>query len=270
MSGKRYNSRANPRLQVRAEKLRGLNAASRINLTEFTTADDQRYLRRSDGIWQDATGKKVGDPLDLIFPADDDDADWNSPPWDHPLEIFPKFNFLSPPQISERQWAIPDWLLMRETVGFGGAGAQGKTLLMSMLATAAPLGTGCLGLPIKQMKAALVLLEDREEDVELRQRNICKALRCQQADLTDKLLIMPRRDCDFNYLAIFDRRTDELHLTTFFHQLLSELKEFGAKFVVIDGRADVFWGTRTMNATPACLSAKSPIALPASSAASLS
>jgi RecA-family ATPase len=61
------------------------------------------------------------------------------------------------------------------------------------------------------------------------------------ADLAGELFTLPRREADSNYLAVFDK-DDNMELTEFFHQLLEDLKAFGARLVVLDTREDVFCG----------------------------
>jgi RecA-family ATPase len=168
-----------------------------------------------------------------------------SPAWNHPLEALEALDFttlVDDPRIS-RQWAVADWLPLLETIGFGGPGGEGKTLLAQMFATAAALGRGCLGLNFEEMRATLVLCEDRHDDAYLRQVDINRAFGCRMADLAGRLTIYPRRKNRHNYLGIFDQ-DGELHPTVFFEQLLTELKASGSKFNVIDPRADVFRGNQ--------------------------
>lgn len=170
---------------------------------------------------------------------------WIGPnPWDHPVE--PLNHILDTTKIPphERPWLIKDWIPLLETTGLGGPGGKGKTLLAQMLATASPLGSEWLGLPVAQTKAALVLCEDRSDDVLWRQRDINRRYRSAAINLANRLRIYPRRDNLHNYLAVFDR-DDELHETTFFSQLLTDLKTFAdgqPLLTVLDTRTDVFWG----------------------------
>ena len=166
-------------------------------------------------------------------------------PWIHREEAWTPLNLFDAPDKPpfEREWLVPSWVPMLETTGLGGPGGEGKTLLAQMLATSAALGRSWLGLPVVQMKAALVLCEDRTNDALLRQADINRSYRCEMADLADNLLILPRRDNDFNRLGIFDR-DGELQTTVFFTQLVRELQRAGTRFVVLDTRSDVFKGNQ--------------------------
>ena len=145
------------------------------------------------------------------------------------------------PQIS-RQWLVDGWLPMGETCGLGGAGGEGKTLLAHQLATVSALGRGkWLGMRVAPMKAALVLCEDNVNDAHWRQVKINRLYGCCMEDLAGELFTLPRREADSNYLAVFDRENN-MELTEFFHQLMADLKEFGARLVVLDTREDVFCG----------------------------
>lgn len=186
-------------------------------------------------------------------PGWDDDDDpfpgqpWGKQPWQHAGETFQKIDLLTTAIPSyQRLWLIPGWIPMHETIGLGGPGGEGKTILACMLATAAARGATWLGQPVTQTKSALILCEDRPNDVLWRQAGINSLYQCTLSDLAPWLLICPRRDCEHNYLAIFDR-DGELHETTFFFQLLDELKRFAngdQLLTVLDTRADVFWGNQ--------------------------
>src|SRR5215469_8061428 len=68
---------------------------------------------------------------------------WNKNPWDHPAEPIATLELATAPDQppNTRQWLIPGWFPMLETIGLGGPGGEGKTLLAQMLGTAAALGT---------------------------------------------------------------------------------------------------------------------------------
>src|SRR5262249_1298538 len=87
-----------------------------------------------------------------------------------------------------------------------------------------------------------VLCEDRHNNAYLRQADINRYFGCTMRDLAGRLLTLPRRS-KHNALAIFDH-DGNFELTPFFFQLLADLKAFGAKFVVLDGRSDVFPGNQ--------------------------
>lgn len=168
-----------------------------------------------------------------------------APPWEHPLEASEALDFatLADHPSFTREWGIEDWFPLLETTGCGGPGGEGKTLLASQLATAHALERPWLSMPVEPMKAALVLCEDRTNDAHLRQVDINRYYGARMADLDGRLLVLPRRNKQHNYLGIFDQ-DGELHLTTWFDQLVKQLKAFGARMTVLDGRSDIFRGNQ--------------------------
>jgi RecA-family ATPase len=250
MTAPRFNGEAANDLKNEAERLRGLyeqnHGANKRNFTlhpelDGFTVGDTHYLRYPDGKFRDGQGTEF-DPASLVIPVEPEHEGL----WEYPLEALDGLDFttLADNPRSRRQWAVDQWLPMLETVGLGGPGGEGKTLIAQMMGTAAALGRICFGLDFeKPMKTALVLCEDRPNDAHWRQVDINKYFNCSMRSLAGKLKIYPRRSKQHNYLAVFDK-DDALHLTPFFFQLLEDLKAFGAKFVVIDTRADVFFGNQ--------------------------
>lgn len=236
-----FNGRASAGMQDEAARLRALyqNGKVRTDLLEFTIGDVV-YLRYPEGVYRDHSGKTF-DPKNLFPPSDDDDG---LPPWLRPTVPFRPLDFttLSDAPDFERAWAVTDWFPMLETIGFGGAGGEGKTTIMQAMATAAALGKSYLGLNFAPMKASLLLCEDRAKDAHLRQVPINRYFGCTMKDLVGRLLILPRRGAD-NYLGVFDK-DDILHRTPLFDQYLGAAKEFGAQFHFFDTRSDVFSGNQ--------------------------
>jgi hypothetical protein len=60
-------------------------------------------------------------------------------------------------------------------------------------------------LSVEEMKAALVLCEDRHDDAHLRQADINRHYGCKMTDLADRLLVLPRRRKQHNYSACSTR-----------------------------------------------------------------
>ena len=170
-------------------------------------------------------------------------------PWLHEIESLDFIDFASAPDNppDTREWLVQGWFPMLETTGLGGPGGEGKTLLAQMLATSAAIGRPWLGKEVRRMKAALVFCEDRQDDVLWRQADINRAYsNLRMADLAGRIRAFPRRDKQFNYLAVFDR-DGNLNETIFFAQLLDDLKRFAANeplLTVLDTRSDVFWGNQ--------------------------
>jgi RecA-family ATPase len=144
----------------------------------------------------------------------------------------------------KRLWADDhEFFPILETVGLGGPGGEGKTLVACGMATAVALGKSYLGIGFQQMKAALLLCEDRHDDAYLRQADINRYFGIAMKQLAGQLLILPRRG-KRNALAVYNPDSGEMESTEFFGRLLAMLKVFEAKFVVIDTRSDVFRGNQ--------------------------
>jgi hypothetical protein len=178
------------------------------------------------------------------------DYDGTMPPWVHPQEAWEPIDLASAMYPAyEREWLIPGWLPLGETIGLSGPGGEGKTLIAQMLANAARCGGNWLGLPCAQMRSALVLCEDTAEDTLWRQRDIAPLYNNPTlSDLAPWMLLLPRRHNAHNYLAVFDR-DDQCHETVFFSQLLKRLKTFAEGWpllTVIDCKSDVFWGKQNI------------------------
>jgi RecA-family ATPase len=145
--------------------------------------------------------------------------------------------------IEPQAWIVRDWVPRLETIGLGSGGGEDKTLLMQMLATAGALQAPWLKIELPMFKSFLVLCEDRLGDVRRRQAKINQHYDCREADLRDNMRVWPRRSSEHNYLMWFDR--DGIgHKTSFFDQLLGEIKAFHADLVVLDTKADLFFGNQ--------------------------
>ncbi|MBV8334692.1 MAG: AAA family ATPase [Alphaproteobacteria bacterium] len=162
-------------------------------------------------------------------------ADLLDAPWNHPLD--PWYHIYLPDlqdcPIPLREWIVPDWVPTLETTGLSGPGGEGKTLVVQMLATAVTLGVPWLGIAVGPMKTLLLLCEDRQADVYIRQAAINKHYSCDFRDLGN-MRPVPRRRDPRNRLMIFDR--DGVgHPTTFFFQFLEQVQAFAPQLVILGG-----------------------------------
>ena len=235
-SGVRVNGGTPPDLMSETEQLREvfpLSAGLDLSAIDEIVIKGRRLLRYPNSRFCDEQGHQVD--ITALLRQSNDDLE--------PLTALDFTTLTNSPQIS-RLWADEsEWFPMLETVGFGGPGGEGKTLIAHGIATAVALGKTYLGINFNRMKAALALCEDRHDDAYLRQVDINRRFSCEMTDLAAQLLILPRRG-KRNALAIYNPETGEMEPTPFFHQLLAALKVFGAKFVVLDTRSDVFRGNQ--------------------------
>jgi len=231
-------------------------------LAQEIDARVQRFLDRSDEMWTknpfehdsggyDGFDRQYDGGEDYYEPnSDTPHYDGTMPPWIHKQEPWTPIDLANAQYPDHpREWLIDGWLPLGETIGLSGPGGEGKTLIAQMLANAARCGGVWLGLPVAQMKSALLLCEDVDNDTLWRQQDIAPLYNNPTLrDLAPWILLMPRRHNEHNYLGIFDR-DDQMHETVFFAQLLKKLKEFADGWpllTVIDCKSDVFWGKQNV------------------------
>lgn len=122
-----------------------------------------------------------------------------------------------------------------------GAGGVGKTLLAQQLATCVSQGLPFLGRPTTQCKVMLFLCEDSEDELQLRQRDICLHMGVDLAELSPVMRIASRKFMD-NLLAIWTSNTGAMRRTKVWEALRDDAVKFGVGLVVVDTIADTFGG----------------------------
>jgi hypothetical protein len=122
-----------------------------------------------------------------------------------------------------------------------GAGGVGKTLLAQLAATCVAQGLPFLGRPTIQSKVMLFLCEDSDDELQLRQRDINKALGLDLDVISPNMRIASRKFMD-NLLAVWDRNSGSMKRTAVWHALRDDAVAFGAKLTVVDTIADTFGG----------------------------
>jgi hypothetical protein len=147
--------------------------------------------------------------------------------------------------IPQRQWVVDQWVPMNYVTALYGDGGLGKTLLAQQLLTSVATGRDWLGQPVRTLRAFGLLCEDHEDDIHINQERINLAYWLDYKELGD-LRFWPSVGFD-NLLMTFDGRdTANGQLTGFFGMLLDEIRQFGARFVVLDTAADLFGGNENV------------------------
>jgi RecA-family ATPase len=141
--------------------------------------------------------------------------------------------------IPQREWIVPPWIPMRRATGIYAPPGTGKTLLMQMLCTAAAIGQPWLGLPVRQCKSVLLYCEDDLDEMHERQDAINRFYGVTFDDL-GLMRWLPRLGED-NVMMTFEQGRGTR--TPLFHNLLGEVKAFGAQLVIFDTLSDVFAGS---------------------------
>jgi hypothetical protein len=122
-----------------------------------------------------------------------------------------------------------------------GAGGVGKTLLAQQCGTAVSQGLPFLGLKTEACKVMMFLCEDSEDELQLRQRDICLSMGLDLAELSPVLRIASRKFMD-NLLAIWTSNSGAMKRTAVWNALRDDAMRFGAKLLIVDTIADTFGG----------------------------
>ena len=128
---------------------------------------------------------------------------------------------------------------MRRATGIYAPPGTGKTLLTQLLCTAAAIGKAWMGLPVRQCKSVLLYCEDDLEEMHERQDAINRFYDVTFDDL-GLMRWLPRLGKD-NAMMTFEQGRGTT--TTLFHNVLAEVKSFGAQLVIFDTLSDVFAGS---------------------------
>jgi RecA-family ATPase len=147
--------------------------------------------------------------------------------------------------VSARRFIVTPWIPMRRATGLYGVGGAGKTTLMQMLCTSAALdpvkfpNANWLGLPVQRYRSVLLFCEDDLDEMHARQEEINRAYGCNFSDL-DAMLWLPRLGSDSTLMTFEAGRAIR---TPFFYELLTLIKDHGARLAVWDTLTDVFGGS---------------------------
>lgn len=145
---------------------------------------------------------------------------------------------VTPPK---RRWIVAGMIPDGEVTLLTGAGGVGKTLLAQQCGTAVSQGLPFLGLKTEPCKVMMFLCEDSEDELQLRQRDICLSMGLDLAELSPVLRIASRKFMD-NLLAIWTSNSGAMKRTAVWNALRDDAMRFGAKLLVVDTIADTFGG----------------------------
>jgi len=140
----------------------------------------------------------------------------------------------------KREWIVQDWLPSGYVSALYGDGGVGKSLLVQQLITALAAGKPWLGINLNPIKVYALFCEDDRLELTRRQHAINHFYRVKGYSLEEKIRMMTRVGED-NRLMDFNSK-DSGKLTSFFHDLLEDIKAFQPKLVVLDTAADLFDG----------------------------
>lgn len=141
----------------------------------------------------------------------------------------------------KRKFVVAGMIPDGEVTLLTGAGGVGKTLLAQQIGTAVSQGLPVLGRETIKSKVMLFLCEDSEDELQLRQRDICRSMNLDLSQLSNDMRIASRKFMD-NLLAVWDRNNGVMKRTAVWHALRDDVVAFGAKLIVVDTIADTFGG----------------------------
>jgi hypothetical protein len=145
---------------------------------------------------------------------------------------------VAPPK---RRWIIAGMVPDGEVTLLTGAGGVGKTLLAQQAGTAVAMGLPFLGRSTERCKVMLFLCEDSEDELNLRQRDICNAMGVDLEELSPWLRIASRKYMD-NLLAVWNSSSSAMKRTNVWDMLRSDATAWGCKLLGVDTIADTFGG----------------------------
>jgi len=132
-----------------------------------------------------------------------------------------------------REWAVRDWIPLRQATLLTGRGGVGKSLLTQQLSTCIALGIPFLGLEVQQMPSLYVSCEDDEDELWRRQAAICDALGISMRDLGGNLTLSSLAGRTGNALCSFDDE-GKLVPSDRWRQIRDTVREAGIGFTAFD------------------------------------
>ncbi|RQW41370.1 AAA family ATPase [Novosphingobium sp. LASN5T] len=169
-----------------------------------------------------------------------DDAMYEYTPHGHFATIDPaQWEGIEPP---EREWILNGWLPRRRAAYLTGAGGAGKSLLGQQMATCIAIGLPCLGVDTTQAPAIYLTAEDDGDELQRRQRAICRALSIREGDLGGKLFLVSLFGLSDNRMVGFDR-DEGMQTLPAWSKLTNTARRAGARFIVLDNVSHVFDGS---------------------------
>lgn len=150
--------------------------------------------------------------------------------------------------VPRRQWMIEDLISQGTVTMLSGDGGQGKSLLAQQLMTAVARGKDWLGYKTRPVRVFGMFCEDAIAELQIRQTDINRHYGCEMADLAEDMMLTSRVD-QSSYLCAFGNRFDgKMQPTALWHNLVAEVKDFGAQIVVLDTARKTFGGNEISDA----------------------
>jgi putative DNA primase/helicase len=138
----------------------------------------------------------------------------------------------------QKEFIVKDWLSVEDISFLKGERGVGKSLLAQQLMTAVATGKPWLNMDVKQVKAYGIFCGDEKEDLIRKQRAINSLYQVDES-LVESQMQMLARSGEDNLLMTFNYGGE---LTTFFHEVLEDIRSFRPKLVVLDTASDLFQG----------------------------
>jgi hypothetical protein len=140
-----------------------------------------------------------------------------------------------------REWEVEGWIPRGEVTLLYGDGGIGKTLLAHQYATAAATGRSWLGQITRPARVMCIFCEDSAAELHRRQIDINRSLGVSLAELGNLRLVS--RNFQDNFIATFDRKSQTLAKTAFWHQIREDAIAFDADVLILDTIADIYAGS---------------------------
>lgn len=181
---------------------------------------------------------------EAVFPA------WNAPDaqgvyaFVHPDDV--SFSIIDPSdwhgqEPPAREWMLDNWLPQRRAAYITGAGGAGKSLFGQQLATCIAMGLPFLGIDTAHAPAIYLTAEDDADELQRRQRAICRALGTPEARLRGQLFHISLFGETANEMVTFEREGG-MQLASAWKKLISTARITRARFIVLDNVSHLFAG----------------------------
>lgn len=141
-----------------------------------------------------------------------------------------------------REWMLEGWLPRRRAGYLTGAGGAGKSLFGQQLATCIALGIPFLGLGTTQASAIYLTAEDDHDELQRRQRAICRQLNVSEADLSMKFFPISLFGRASNEMVAYDRDAGMVTLPAW-QMLKNTARMTLTKLIVLDNVSHIFAGS---------------------------
>lgn len=139
------------------------------------------------------------------------------------------------------EWAVDQWVPLREVTLLYGDGGVGKTLLAQQLMACMATGKPWCSLPVRPCKSLGVFCEDDTDELHRRQDAIQRHLMTDFADSRMDAMAWWTRKGDDNLLATFDYE-GKIQEAPLYRAIIEAAMSHGAQLIVLDTAADLYAG----------------------------